>query len=142
MADRKCPDCGERLSFDALRCACGWGVKRGDKSAKFHDMRCTYKAGENRCHYPVGMFAEGNTSGWCVFHRQQLSQRDGAAVVEQSERVPYLQAIKPLIDAAKNAPGVVETAHEIALRHGKKPWQASLAAALSDAIRNGQKDAA
>jgi hypothetical protein len=70
----------------------------------------------------VGMFAEGNTSGWCVFHRQSLDQRLGAEVVAQSGRIPYIEAIKPMLDAAKAAPGVVDTAHEIALRTGNRPW--------------------
>ena len=122
MSDRKCPDCGERLSFDALRCACGWGAKKPDKGSKFFDMRCTYKAGSDRCNYPVGMFAEGNTSGWCVFHRQNPSQGVGAEIVMQSQRVDYAKAIQSLMDKAKNAPGVVDTAWEIAKRHGNKPW--------------------
>lgn len=139
MSDRKCPDCGERLSFDALRCACGWG-KKGDKG-KYFDMVCTYKAGE-RCAYPVGLFAEGNTSGWCVFHRQAGSQVDGAEIVRQSRIVPYLDALKPIIERAANSPAVVATAWDIAKRHGNKPWQAGNGKLFSDAIRNGERDAA
>lgn len=142
MADRKCPDCGERLSFDAIRCACGWGQKRGEKG-KYFDHRCTYRAGSERCGYPVGMFPEGNTSGWCVFHRQNLDQASGAEVVSQSSRVKYLDAIQPMLDAAKNAPGVVDTAWEIALRTGNRAWpsDADKVGYLSDAGRHGAKAA-
>lgn len=122
MSERKCPDCGERLSFDAQRCACGWGAKRGEKSQKFYDMRCTFRAGSERCNYPVGMFAEGNTSGWCIFHRQPLDAGQGAEIVRQSFSVSYADAIRPMLERAKSAPGVIETAHEIALRLGDKPW--------------------
>lgn len=141
MSDRKCPDCGERLSFDAIRCACGWGKREG-KGAKYFDMVCTYKAGTDRCAYPVGMFAEGNTSGWCIFHRQHLSQLDGAEVVRQSRMVPYLDALKPIIERGANSPSVVATAWDIAKRHGNKPWMAGNEKTFSDAIRNGERDAA
>lgn len=122
MSNRKCPDCGERLSFDALRCACGWGARK-DKGGKFFDPRCTYEAKGERCHYPVGMFTEGNTSGWCIFHRQNLMQIEGAEVVEQSRRISYADAIRPMLERARNAPGVVNTAWDIAKRHGNRPWR-------------------
>lgn len=141
MADRKCPDCGERLSFDALRCACGWGVRKGEKPGRFYDMRCTYQAGE-RCNYPVGLFLEGNTTGWCVFHRQSLRAGDGALIVAQSSRVPYAEAIRVLIEKGCSSPSVVDTAHDIAKHHGRKPWQAGNAKTFSDAVRGDSKEAA
>lgn len=124
MSNRKCPDCGERLSFDALRCACGWGAKKPDKGARHFDMRCTFES-RDRCCYPVAMFTEGNTSGWCIFHRQNLTHFDAAEVVRQSAEVPYAQAIQALIERTKNAPSVVATAWEIAKRHGNRPWRTS-----------------
>jgi hypothetical protein len=122
MSDRKCPDCSERLSFDAMRCACGWGARK-DKGAKYCDPRCTYEASKDRCSYPVGRYTEGNTTGWCIFHRQNVSHIDGAEIVRQSKEIPYLDAIQALIDRAKNAPGVVNTAWDIAKRHGSKSWR-------------------
>ena len=119
---RQCPDCGERLSIDALRCACGWGAKK-TPGVKHFDMRCTYAAGSSRCCYPVGMFPEGKSSGWCIFHRQNLSSFDGAEIVRQSETVAYSDAIAAILERGANAPAVVDTAWDIALRHGNRPWQ-------------------
>lgn len=118
MSDRKCPECGEKLSFDALRCACGWGVRKGEKAGKLYNHRCTYHAGQERCSYPVGMFPEGASSGWCIFHRQQPNQHVGAEVVRQSRTVPYLEALQPLLEHHKNGYGTVNTAHAIALHRG------------------------
>ena len=97
--ERNCPECGERLSFDARRCACGWGAKKARDSGKSFDHQCTYKAGHDRCQYPVGMFVEGSTHGWCIFHRQELQAGQGAEIVRQSHTVPYLEAIQPIIES-------------------------------------------
>lgn len=98
MADeRNCPECGERLSFDARRCACGWGAKKRDTGRHF-DHQCTFKAGHDRCAYPVGLFRETATHGWCIFHRQELEAGQGAEIVRQSHIVPYHEAIKPIIE--------------------------------------------
>lgn len=121
MSERKCPECGEKLSFDALRCACGWGLKRGEKAGRVYDHRCTFTAGRDRCAYPVGMFPEGSTSGWCIFHRNAKPE-DGAEIVRQSHEIPYAEALKPIQERAKGAPGVVNTSHEIALRVGNRAW--------------------
>lgn len=123
MTQRKCPDCGERLSFDAMRCACGWGKKSESKGAKYFDHVCTYKAGFDRCAYPVGLFVEGSTSGWCIFHRRNLMQREGAEVVAQSREVPYAQALEAITARNCAARSVVNTAWDIAKRHGSKPWR-------------------
>lgn len=132
MSDRKCPECGERLSFEAVRCACGWGLKKPDKGTKLYDHRCTYVAGGSRCAYPVGMFPEGATQGWCVFHRQQANGALGAEIVEQSKIVPYAEALKPIIARGAASPSVVNTAHEIALRVGNRnesgPFSEAMAA--------------
>lgn len=124
-SNRQCPDCGERLSFDAIRCACGWGAKK-QAGAKFYDYRCTFKSGAERCAYPVGMFTEGNTSGWCIFHRQPLQAGEGSEVVRQSATVPYARAIAGIIERTANSPSVVDTAWDIALKHGNKPWQTGI----------------
>lgn len=122
MSDRKCPDCSERLSFDALRCACGWGVKK-EKGGRFFDMRCTYEAHKDRCHYPTACFSEGASSAWCIFHRQNVSQIDGAEIVRQSQSVRYADAVQTIIDRAKGSVGVVNTAWDIAKRHGNRSWR-------------------
>ena len=115
MSDRKCPECGEKLSFDALRCACGWGVRKPEKGARLYDHRCTFTARGTRCSYPVGMFPEGATQGWCIFHRNALPSA-GAEIVEQSRTVPYAEAIKSILERNKGSPGVMNTAHGMALR--------------------------
>lgn len=123
MRDRKCPDCGEYLSPEALRCVCGWGSKRPKEGQKVFDYVCTFKSMGDRCAYPVGMFLEGATSGWCIFHRQPGDPGHGAEVVRQSKTVPYVEAIAQIIARNAGAPSVVATAWDIAKRHGNKPWQ-------------------
>ena len=121
---RKCPECGENLSFDAMRCACGWGEKKLKPGEKVFDHRCTFKAGSDRCKYPVGLFIDGATSGWCIFHRQpSVGQGEGSEIVRQSYSVPYLEAIKSIQRRNTESADVRNRAHEIALRHGNKPWQ-------------------
>lgn len=130
---RKCPECGERLSFDALRCACGWGLRKGKGDRNF-DHRCTFQVGGERCSYPVGMFPEGATSGWCIFHRSLPANR-GGEVVQQSKTVPYAEAIKSIAAQGQRSPSVIATAHEIALRHGNKPWQESASEFVPDSLK-------
>lgn len=101
--ERSCPDCGERLNIDARRCVCGWGAKKAKDNGKTFDHVCTYKAGFDRCQYPVGLFKEGSTHGWCIFHRQELQAGQGAEIVRQSHVVPYLEAIKPIIEGNKQS---------------------------------------
>lgn len=100
--ERHCPECGETLSRDARRCVCGWGAKKKSEGKSF-DMRCTFSANGRRCEYPVGMFTEGNTSGWCVFHRQSLQPGEGAEIVRQSATIPYLRALEPILERNKAA---------------------------------------
>lgn len=126
MRDRKCPDCGEFLSPDALRCVCGWGNRKQDRGGKVFDHRCTFKGAGDRCDYPVGMFLEGMTSGWCIFHRQPGQPGDGAEIVRQSKQTPYVEAIQRIIDRNASAGSVVDLAWSIALRHGNKPWQGDI----------------
>jgi hypothetical protein len=126
MRDRKCPDCGEFLSVDALRCICGWGSKKPREGQKSWDHQCTYKSMGDRCSYPVGMFAEGATSGWCVFHRQPGKPGDGAEIVRQSREVPYTEAVAVIMARHVGVQSVVEKAWDIALHHGSKPWQGEI----------------
>jgi hypothetical protein len=113
--ERPCPDCGERLLVDAIRCACGWGAKRtsarGSERARgpVFDHRCTYKGAVARCAYPVGMFPSGATSGWCVFHRQPLQPGEGSEIVRQSASMPYAEALAKLFAGAKESPSVRAT---------------------------------
>lgn len=78
---RGCPECGERLAFDARACACGWrsgGGKRGKSEGPRHDMTCTWKAGDLQCAYPVGLFMAGEIRGMCVFHRMHPAGTESA----------------------------------------------------------------
>jgi hypothetical protein len=123
--------------MDALRCVCGWGAKKPDRGGKSYDMRCGYKATSgDRCDYPVGMFPEGKTSGWCIFHRQQGHPGDGAEIVRQSKQIPYREAIQQILDRNASAPSVVDLAWEIAKRHGNKPWQGELSAFAREVIKS------
>src|SRR4051812_15317620 len=110
---RNCPECGEKLSFEARRCACGWGARKGEKVGREFDHRCTYRAGGDRCQYPVGMFTEGATSGWCIFHRNNTNPAAGQEIVDQSARVPYLDAIKAIQARNADSAGVRATRAEL-----------------------------
>lgn len=102
---RQCPECGEELNRDARRCACGWGRKKVE-TGKEYDHRCTFKSGFSRCAYPVGLFVEGSTSGWCIFHRNNFDPGRGFEITQQSQTVPYLEALKPIQAANDNSPAV------------------------------------
>jgi hypothetical protein len=47
--------------------------------------------------------------------------------IEVSQSVPYATALakraERMLRESQRAPGVVHTAHAIALRHGNRPWQ-------------------
>jgi hypothetical protein len=110
-----------------MRCICGWGTKKPREGQRSFDHRCTYKAMGDRCEYPVGLFTEGSTSGWCIFHRQPGQPGSGAEIVRQSREIPYGDAVKKIMERNTRAQSVMEKAWDIALRHGNKPWQGDVA---------------
>ena len=89
---RSCPDCGERLSFDARQCECGWGKEgkkaRAKASRTTPDMGwkhvCTWRSGSLFCTYPVGLFIDQNTRGFCMFHRAQEGGIEAATIARDS----------------------------------------------------------
>lgn len=100
MAERKCPECGERLSRDARACACGWGAKSKKDFGPKHDMVCQWVSSGLRCRYPVGMFPEGATKGFCIFHRATPSGPESAKIADESHtgtREQYLERAKALV---------------------------------------------
>ncbi len=117
--ERLCPECGETLSREARQCVCGWGKRKAKESfGRQFDHRCTFRAGTDRCEYPVGLFRDGGTSGWCIFHRNAPSS-DGAEIVRQSKSVPYLEAIQAIQKRNADNPNVRELRERIAARKNK-----------------------
>ena len=116
--ERLCPECGEKLNKDARQCACGWGKRKlTEKVGKVFDHRCTFRSYGDRCEYPIGLFMEGATSGWCIFHRGALPE-DGAKIIEQSRTIPYAEAIKPIQERNANNANVKALREKIAARRG------------------------
>lgn len=141
-SERSCPDCGERLSLDARQCACGWGKpKAGRHEGPRTDMRCTYKAGSDRCQYPVGMFPAGASSGWCIFHRQPLQAGQGAEITRQSHSIPYLEALQTIQEANKDNANVRALREQIAKRSTIR-HEPEDAEAISNGVRRGRAGAA
>lgn len=110
---RKCPECGERLSLDASRCACGWS-QGGNGKPPSHDMQCAWTYGDLRCRYPVGLFADGAKSGFCIFHRANKQGAIAADLARDSEnykpedyqRLAALQTYNggnPMVDRLREA---------------------------------------
>lgn len=82
---RFCPDCKDRLSPDARRCACGWGAPKRREMAPETNNVCTWRSGNLTCSYPVARFDIGMKSGWCVFHRSETSGAKGARIADESQ---------------------------------------------------------
>lgn len=66
---RVCPECSERLSFEARQCACGWKQEKGPAKDLFHG-KCTYTDGDDRCRFPGALtHAQKGDGRWlCAFH--------------------------------------------------------------------------
>lgn len=86
------------------------------------------------CQYP-GVFSEGTNGGgpwWCPWHREERTGPISESFANASHEVPYEAAVAKRKDrlsrtldgepAKIGPPGLVNTAHAIALRHGNKPW--------------------
>lgn len=126
--ERSCPECGERLAFDARQCACGWGSKgarkgRGTATPSVDWQRtCTWSTASLRCCYPVGGFYDHATRGWCILHR---ATGDGIAAVRIADdsrgHTPeqYLERAKRLVygDGSDN-PVVTELRSRLKRRSG------------------------
>ena len=84
--EKKCPKCQETLNIDARVCGCGWTAdgKRGDKGPLWAHV-CRWQFGALKCKNPVGLFAHGETSGLCVFHRAITSGPTSAEIARDSE---------------------------------------------------------
>lgn len=113
--ERLCPDCGDRLAYDARQCACGWGRStarkgRGVANAPTVDWQrtCTWQSGPLKCQYPVGAFYDHASRGRCIFHRAQGEGVEAARIAEESRGCPpaeYLERAKRLAygDGSDNA---------------------------------------
>lgn len=90
---------------------------------------CAAHGAAGNCQYP-GIFSSdthGSTTWWCPWHFTDSSGPEAERWIQVSHEVPYEVAAAKrkdrMLAEAIRAPGVVETAHAIARRHGDRPWQ-------------------
>lgn len=87
---RDCPECGDPLALDPVRClACGYrpGKKTGSAADNPDAMRCDWVAGE-RCHY-AGVLSPNTTGGgpwYCTGHFGCDDAAHGQRIVDESRR--------------------------------------------------------
>ena len=87
---RDCPDCGEPLAINPIRCtACGYRPNRD--VVDLDAMRCAWLAGPERCHYAGTM--SPNTAGggpwYCPGHYACDDGAHGQRIVDESRRLMY-----------------------------------------------------
>lgn len=117
---RSCPDCGERLSFDARRCVCGWGEKGRKKSeggARFAPC-CRWNLNGMSCRYPVGR-AE---TDYCIFHRRFISGVEAEEYMRDSQSFTpegYNEAVESFLYGP--SPAVEKIRAQTAGKQGKRP---------------------
>lgn len=107
-------------------------VRKIESGSSSGGSQCAASDFTGRCQYP-GIFSDG-TSGegpwFCPWHREERNGPDASRWIETSRKVPWEVARQKRIDRMNaegtRTPGVVNTAHAIALRHGDRPWQAAL----------------
>lgn len=81
-----------------------------------YDHRCTATSMTGRCAYPVGLFAQGERNGKCLFHRGDLQPGESAEIVRRSGTVPYEEALKTWRARGSVSPGVKSTLEQMAQR--------------------------
>ena len=106
-------DVFRRVSFGAQRSGAG----------------CAASGASGTCSYP-GIWSDSTSGGerwYCPWHRLEHSGPEAERWIEVSHEVPYEAAMAKRVERMRleshGAPGVVDLAHVIALRHGDKPWQ-------------------
>lgn len=82
---RTCPSCSERLDPDARKCSCGWTAESKKGTGVQWNHVCRWSFGPLQCRNPVGLFAHGETSGLCVFHRATDRGPQAAEIARESE---------------------------------------------------------
>jgi hypothetical protein len=104
-------------------------VKRKLAAGTQQGAGCSASGAAGNCAYP-GIFSDGTTGGerwWCPWHRVDRAGPEAERWIEVSQSVPYATALakraERMLRESQRAPGVVHTAHAIALRHGNRPWQ-------------------
>lgn len=112
-------------------------MKTGARSAE----GCAFADASGRCQYP-GIFSDGTGGSdrwYCHWHRVDRSGPEALRWIEISRNVPYEEAqakrVVRMNAEAQRAPAVMEVAHAIALKHGNRKWQGSLAAAIPERLK-------
>ncbi len=119
----QCPSCDRSLKPNAKSCGCGWEApdkpRRVEPALDLDRWRCAWMAGPERCWSPgaVSHGTLGMSAWYCAAHLRCDDPSLGAKIVAES-RNP-----KPRITNGYASPAVVNTAWDIAKRHGNKPWQ-------------------
>lgn len=114
------PDRGERAPRPA-------DITRRMKTGKRDAARCSCTDPTGQCEYP-GIFSDG-TGGegpwFCPWHRLERQGPEASRWIEVSRNVPWEEAqakrTSCFLAESQRAPGVVNTAHAMALRNGRWP---------------------
>lgn len=127
------PDRGERAPRPI-------DITRRMRSHDASKTQCAARDANTRCAYP-GLFSDG-TAGegpwWCAFHRVDRVGPAASEAIRQSLAIPFEEAraqqAARALEQAQRAPGVVNTAHEMALRIGNRPTR-GFGAQVPDSLR-------
>lgn len=145
------------LSIEALEAALKAhkdDPERGERAPRPVDITRRMKAGNResqgcaavdssaRCAYP-GIFSDGTQgegSWWCPLHRIERVGPEASKRIEYSHNVSWedfraKQGKKRAAEVIK-APAVVQTAWDIAKRHGNRPWQANVVDFIPEATKD------
>lgn len=82
-----CPDCGDALLPDSVKCSCGWTKEPKSKRRRFvqcsHDGQCQFQIGKMRCPLPGNHCASHASGPWlCHYHeRNPHKDADGARML-------------------------------------------------------------
>lgn len=86
----QCPSCDKTLRINAKSCSCGWesqpSAKKAESSLLAHslDHQCQWRAGSDRCRYPVKFFEPGQTKSFCRYHLKTTDPAMGEKIVARS----------------------------------------------------------
>ena len=101
-------------------------VKRRLSASSEGGQRCAAATAAGRCEYP-GIFSGGGRAWYCPWHHQNPAGPDASVWIERSAEIPFEHAAGKRAERihaeSTRAPVVVETAWDIAERHGNRPWR-------------------
>jgi hypothetical protein len=128
------PDRGERAPRPA-------DITRRLKTGSREGSRCADVDPTGRCEYQ-GVFSDGTLgegSWYCPWHRLERSGPEASRFIEASrnyaEEGAFAKRLARYHAESIRAPSVVNTAWDIAKRHGNRPWQTGIADKLPEFLK-------